>query len=402
MPLVVQESLPRWLWCCLFAVLPLLLVLICRVFPLLLVIALMPPPAVAAAVTPSAAGGSRVRETKKALLGRGGRGSRSTSAAAVVTKGTVSKITEKFQMRPAAPPAPAVCSRIPKPSQQPSAAKTATRQAVTGKPPPTPPPPQQQQQSVAVETTRKNGPPPPLPLLPPPVVKYDIKRRQERLLGELHRQHKRRGQYEAFYKLNSASSSSSSLADSAALSDCSSSDCSEKSVRFTAAVAAVADEDKPGSPNSSGYESVEEAIVAAAATDFATAVPYSWVFGDFVAASSTSSPSSSSSSSLCDGANDDATVSEDCSRSERLVTFTASPSFCPALTRSKPDQDSRDGGGRSANTAAAGRRHFAGNDAATHAIAASAGGHLSPIPECWSTGPNSVETVEDCAADDKV
>lgn len=427
--MVIVASLPRrwrWWWCRRCS--PLLLLAVSTVLwpqwpssldhvvPLLVAYVLMPPATDRTTVTATAgtglSGGSRVRETKKALLGRsaagGGRGcprssapqsSPSSSAVPFVAKGTVSKITEKFQGRPLPPspllPPSRVATRIPK-----------------------------------LSSSRSTLPPPP----PPPIaIKNEIKRRQEKLLGELHRSR------------NITSLSVGRLpilGDNAISSDCGSSSDSEKSVCCAASVASVAtvDEDKPGSPHSSGYESVEETSVAVdfvsrtTADDFiattdgdfvvttdsvSTAVPYSWVFGSaeplhdvfdgfgvVPSLSSSSVPSSfsvpsSSSSSSSDGCSegDDrplSTASED--RLERLVTFTPTAS-CLALPRAKPDQDD--------DQHALVRRHFGGNDASTpNAVACCmAGGYLSPIPECSSTEPNSVETVEDCrydGDDDKV
>lgn len=351
-----------WLrrWCCGFS--PFLLVLLAvpwsapldRVVPLLLAYALMPPPA---ADRVTATVGARVRETKRALLG-GGRcsrvsptPSRPSSVASMVAAGTVSKITEKFQALPHAPAAAATTTMVQRPPR-----------VVTRIPKPLP--------------GRNSGPsPPPLPLLPPPVVKYEIKRRQEKLFGELH---------------PGARPPLGPFGDSAISSDCGSSSDSEKSVRSGGVVEPA--EDKPGSPHSSGYESVDE-TAAADRRPVVAAVPYSWVFGGAVEPPShdfdASSSSSSSASSSSDGCYVD-DVPED--RLERLVTF-APPASCPALTyRAKPDQD---GGG---GAPAAVRRHFGGNDVATSGAAA--GGCLSPIPEYYSsTEPNSVETVEECCYD---
>lgn len=399
---------PHWLWwwCCRCS--PLLVVsvlfaqwpsLLDRVVPLLLAYALMPPAtddnrtAAAAASALGAIGGSRVRETKKALLGRSsgvgagyGRSRSSTSlhqssssaTAPFVAKGTVSKITEKFQAQP--PPIPRT-TRIPK----------------------------------LLNPARNALPLPPLPPLPPPVIKYEIKRRQEKLLSELHR---RRSTGD-----DRTTSSTcrlpvvSGCGDSAVSSDSGSSSDSEKSVYCggltdipAAVTAAVSDDDKPGSPHSSGYESVEEPVTCCpkattidfvGATDLASvpaaAVSYSWVFGASVNDGSDDgfeavqpSTSSSSSSDGCCGFDDGLTgPAED--RLERLVTFASVASY-PALTRAKPDQDDDDD-----DAPAAVRRHFGGNDVATP-VAAMAG-YLSPIPECSSTEPNSVETVEDCYSD---
>lgn len=363
-----------------------------RFVPLLLAYVLMPPDRVAI----GGLGGSRVRETKKALLGR----SRSLSAASrlpfaatgssgcstvvpIVVKGTVSKITEKFQAQPPPPPVRTI-TRIPKPLH---ASDRGAR-------------PQ----------------PPPLPPLPPPIVKYEIKRRQEKLLGELHR---RRGSVGD--RMTTTASFPVELpvvvggggvggGDSAVSSDCGSSSDSEKSVCCGGRSVDNKPEDKPGSPHSSGYESVEETMPVSA-----TVVPYSWVFGapepsggfDEVVQMpapplSTSSLSSSSSSSdgCCEGDDDDdddvpTAPPED--RHERLVTF-ASAASCPALTCAKPDQD-----GDEDVPAAIIRRHFGGGNDGPKPIAAMAG-YLSPIPEGSSTEPNSVETVEDCCGydDDKV
>lgn len=368
-----------------------------RVVPLLLVYAIMPPPAAATDRGSTTAAGSRVRETKRALLGRSngagcGRSRTSVSrspctvAAPFVAKGTVSKISEKFQSPPA-PPSP------------PKRTITATTRI-----------PKLQQQQEPHSSGRGALPRPPLPPLPPPVVKYEIKRRQEKLLGELHRR-----------RIVIGSSVSGRLpvgggADSAMSSDCGSSSDSEKSVCFGGpiTVAAVADAlnepDKPGSPHSSGYESVEETNAATAADDddptsaVATAVPYSWVFGECqhdgfetVLSSSSSSSSSSDGCYVDDGPT--TTGPED--RLERFVTFASlspSPSTsCPALTCAKRHQDDGDDHGNGTTgmaEAAAVRRRFAGNDVAMPVQAVD--GYLSPIPECPSTEPNSVETVEDC------
>lgn len=344
-----------------------------RVVPLLLAYALMPP---AADLTAAASGdGSRVRETKKALLGRsnGGGGGRSRSsasrsspsaAAPVVAKGTVSKITEKFQAQPCAPPPPRTCTRVP---CKPSVGRSAL-------------------------------PPPPLPPLPPPVIKHDIKRRQEKLLSELHRRRGRddRTKSVSCSRLPAVGGAGAGGGDSAVSSDCGSSSDSEKSVccgggeLVETSVAAVVD--KPGSPHSSGYESVEETVVVAV-DDFvaAAAIPYSWVFGagehDGRFDANPSSSSTSSASSSCGDDVVTAVAPED--RLERLVTF-SSVASCPALTRAKPDQDVDD------DLPVVVRRHFVGNDVAMTT------GYLSPIPEGSSTEPNSVETVDDCYGDDKV
>lgn len=428
----------------------LLLLLLDRVVPLLAAYALMPPPATCAAAAGggAAVAGSRVRETKKALLGRssgnaGGRSRFATSRSpgvagagavgggpAVVAKGTVSKITEKFQS------------------------------------PPPPPPPR-----TATAACR-----PPLP--PQPFVKsYEIKRRQEKLLGELHRHADDR-------KTNAAAASARVVrplpvggggggSDSAVTSDyCGSSSDSEKSVCCGGVGPTEQLNDKPGSPHSSGYESVEEttttAVVAAAAaspvqdenaassfviaavtadptgrtprgfgayvatTDLkrvsvaAPAVPYSWVFGDDVAVESASRDgfadvldalppppppppvSSSSSDEDDDGAAALPAAPED--RLERLVTF-ASAASCHALTRAKPDDQDADADDELqaddvVDAAISVRRHFGGNAAATPVATATLGlappppppvpSCLSPILECSSTEPNSVDTVEDC------
>lgn len=397
---------PHWLWwwCCrclpllvvsvLFAQWPLLLD---RVVPLLLAYALMPPATddnrtAAAASVFGAIGGSRVRETKKALLGRssgGGAGygrsrsstslhqsSSSVTAPPFVAKGTVSKISEKFQAQP--PPAPRT-TRIPK----------------------------------LLNPARSALPLPPLPPLPPPVIKYEIKRRQEKLLSELHR--RRSGGDDRTTSSICRLPGVSGCGDSSVSSDCGSSSDSEKSVYCGGSIdipatvaAAVSDDDKPGSPHSSGYESVEEPVTCCpnatsidfvGATDLATvpapAVSYSWVFGTSVNDESVDgfrtvqpSTSSSSSSDGCCGF-EDGLISPAEDRLERLVTFASVASY-PALTRAKLDQDDGD-------APAAVRRHFGGNDVATP-VAAMAG-YLSPIPECSSTEPNSVETVEDCYSD---
>ncbi|XP_026820530.1 unconventional myosin-XVIIIa-like isoform X3 [Rhopalosiphum maidis] len=393
MPVVsTQRQFQRWWWllCCCSSVfvVPVLLTqwpsLLVRVVPLLLAYALMPPDRVAV----GGRGGSRVRETKKALLGR----SRSTSAPSrspfaaasagpsncaavpIVTKGTVSKITEKFQAQP--PPAPPPrTTRIPKPLQR------------------------APDRGPAVKLQ-----PPPLPPMPPPVVKYEIKRRQEKLLSELHRRRDGHHHLPADRTVVASSFSDRLLpvgaGDSAASSDCGSSSDSEKSVCSGGRSMIDKPDDKPGSPHSSGYESVEETISVAAA-----AVPYSWVFGapeqppndrgfdGTVQPLSTSS--SASSDGCCEGDDDDDDDEDDVrsapeDRLERLVTF-ASATTCPALTRAKLDQDDDE----DVPEAAVIRRHFGGGNDGQKTVAAMAG-YLSPIPECSSTEPNSVETVEDC------
>lgn len=311
------------------------------VVPVLSTFALMPPAAdmlTAAVIAGGTGRGSRVRETKRTLLsqqnrsGGGGGGNRSwsrfpSSATAVtagvavvppsvVAKGTVSKITEKFQVR--SPP------------------RTCMSRA--------------QQQ--------RGGNAPSLPPPPPAVIKHDIKRRQEKLLNELHR----RTTAAVAVRVRPPPVDGGG-GDSGSSSD------SEKSV------AAV---DKPGSPHSSGYESVDESTAAAAVDGFAAAVavPYSWVFGgspdDDVTTPSVAA----------------AAVATPEDRLGRLVTF-APVTSCPALTRAKPDQDDDE-------SPAAVRRHFVGNDVATTCSAGGGGGgYLSPIPECSSAEPNSVETVDD-------
>lgn len=391
-----------WWWCCSsLLVVPVLLTQwpssLDRVVPLLLAYALMPPDRVAV----GGRGGSRVRETKKALLGRSRftsaqsrspfaastAGSSASAVVPIVVKGTVSKITEKFQAQSPPAPPPRTLTRIPKPL------RTAPDRGVVVKPQP-----------------------PPLPPLPPPVVKYEIKRRQEKLLGELHRRRGVPGD-----QPTTASSFSSRLlvgggggGDSAVSSDCGSSSDSEKSVCSGKQSTDKLD-DKPGSPHSSGYESVEETM-----TISASAVPYSWVFGapephdgfdgpsQLLSVTAPSAPpplstsSSASSDGCCEGDDDDdddeddvPTAPED--RLERLVTFASSKS-CLALTRSKPDQDDDED-----VPVAIIRRHFGGGNDGSKPVAAMAG-YLSPIPECSSTEPNSVETVEDCCGydDDKV
>lgn len=410
--MVIVASLPRWWWCRSCSSLLLLTVLVVLwtqwlssldcVVPLLVVYALMPPATDRTTVTATAgtglSGGSRVRETKRALLDRssvgGGRGrlrsfaslsSSSSSVVPVVAKGTVSKITEKFQGRPLPPP----------PSLPPS--RVATR-------------------IPKLLSSRSTLPPQP----PLTAIKHEIKKRQEKLLGELHR------------SSNITSFSGGRLliigGDGAMSSDCGSSSDSEKSVCYAGSVASVVvmDEDKPGSPHSSGYESVEETSAAvdfvSRTTDFiaskegdfvvtadsvSTVVPYSWVFGSteplhdvfdgfgVVPSLSSSVPSSfslpsssSSSSDVCSEGDDGALSVAPEDRLERLVTFTPTPSYL-ALPRAKPDQDDQH---------VMVRHHFEGNDALTPNAAACcmASGYLSPILECSSTEPNSVETVEDC------
>lgn len=365
---------PWWCWCSssLLVAVSVLLTLQCpsplleRVAPLLLVYALMP-----SAADPAGSRGSRVRETKKALLGRSSRSS--SVPVPVVAKGTVSKITEKFQTRPAALP------------------RTARASA----------------KNPVLRTS-----PPPLPPLPPPVVKYEIKRRQEKLLSELHGRGgvDRRIPSSRLPTRVTIDSGGSGGGDSAVYSDCGSSSDSEKSICCGVAdygPVETAIVDKPGSPHSSGYESVDEAVVVPV-DDFVAvaAVPYSWVFGtsehdglaDVAPPPLPLSPPPSSICSQSSSYEDDnaqATVAPE-DRLERLVTFAPTAS-CPALTRAKPDQD---GDGAPALV----RRHFAGNDAATPNSASGFAGYLSPIPECSSTGPNSVETVEECYGDghDKV
>lgn len=398
--------LARWPW------------LLDRVVPLLLAYALMPPDDHSAAPAGGCSDGSRVRETKKALLGRsnggvvGGRYRSSATlqpssfgaGAPFVAKGTVSKITEKFQGG-----SPAKATRIPKLLPQ--------------------------QTSVMGGNGRGRSalPPPPLPPLPPPVIKYEIKRRQDKLLGELHR---RRGSTTATSFSSGNRRLPTAVVDSAVPSDCGSSSDSEKStghvdvpvvtttVGSLMATAAV-DDEKPGSPHSSGYESVEE---TSAATTPTVAVPYSWVFGAsernvkfvdvFDAVPSSPSSSSSSSSSSSDGSCAEDRTAED--RLERLVTFAPTLASCPALTRAKPDQDDYDDDDDVDGVPVADiRRHFARNGV-TMPIAAAAltgypspvanpvatvtgalpSGNLSPIPEGSSTEPNSVETVEDCYGTD--
>jgi len=199
-------------------------------------------------------------------------------------------------------------------------------------------------------------------------------------------------------------------ADSAMSSDCGSSSDSEKSVCCGSGGGGSIDkpDDKPGSPHSSGYESVEETISAVR-----TAVPYSWVFGASEPSlhdsgfgetlqQTLSTSSSASSDGCCEGDDDDDDDEDDVpaapeDRLERLVTF-ASATSCPALTRAKlldqdDDEDVPD---------AVIRRHFGGGNDGPKTIASMAGGYLSPIPECSSTEPNSVETVEDYTDGEKV
>ncbi|XP_060867262.1 unconventional myosin-XVIIIa-like isoform X3 [Metopolophium dirhodum] len=392
-----------WWWCCssLFVV-PVLLTQwpssLDRVVPLLLAYALMPPDHVAA----GGRGGSRVRETKKALLGRSRltsaqlrspfvastAGSSACAVVPIVVKGTVSKITEKFQTQPPPAPPPRTLTRIPKPLRVPD-------------------------RGVVVKPL-----PPPLPPLPPPVVKYEIKRRQEKLLGELHRRRGLQGNRPTTASLSSGRLPVGGGGDSAVSSDCGSSSDSEKSVCCGGRSIDKPD-DKPGSPHSSGYESVEETMTISTSA----AVPYSWVFGapephdgfdgpsQLLSVTSPLAPpplstsSSASSDGCCEGDDDDddddddeddiLTAPED--RLERLVTF-ASAKSCPALTRAKPDQDDDED-----VPVVVIRRHFGGGNDGPKPVAAMAG-YLSPIPECSSTEPNSVETVEDCCGydDDKI
>lgn len=388
-----------WWWCCssLFVV-PVLLTQwpssLDRVVPLLLAYTLMPPDHVAV----GGRGGSRVRETKKALLGR----SRLTSAqlrspfvastassspctvVPIVVKGTVSKITEKFQAQPPPAPPPRTLTRIPKPLRTPD-------------------------RGVVVKPL-----PPPLPPLPPPVVKYEIKRRQEKLLGELHRRRGLPGNRPVTAISFSGRLPVGGGGDSAVSSDCGSSSDSEKSVVCCGGRSIDKPDDKPGSPHSSGYESVEETMSISSSA----AVPYSWVFGalephdgfdgpsqllsvTIPLAPPLSTSSSASSDGCCEGDDDDDDdddiLMEPEDRLERLVTF-ASAKSCPALTRAKPDQDDDED-----VPVAIIRRHFGGGNDGPKPVAAMAG-YLSPIPECSSTEPNSVETVEDCCGydDDKV
>lgn len=405
-PVVSSQRRPfQWWWCCstsaaflavllsvLFAQWPSSFV---RVVPLLLAYALMPPDRVAV----GGLGGSRVRETKKALLGRSrpatsatSRSPASTAAGSSalvpnVVKGTVSKITEKFQAQP--PPPPQRTTRIPKPLQ-----RTPDRGS-----------------APAVVKLQ----PPPLPPMPPPVVKYEIKRRQEKLLSELHR--RRDGQpadrtnASFSHRLPVGGGGGGAAADSAVSSDCGSSSDSEKSICCGSGGGGSIDkpDDKPGSPHSSGYESVEETISVAR-----TAVPYSWVFGapepslhdsgfGETLQQTLSTSSSASSDGCCEGDDDDddddekdvPEAPED--RLERLVTF-ASATSCPALTRAKLlDQDDDED-----VPEAIIRRHFGGGNDGSKTIASMTGGYLSPIPECSSTEPNSVETVEDYTDGEKV
>lgn len=312
--------------------------------------ALMPPAADMLTATVVAGGtgrGSRVRETKRTLLSQqnrsGGVGgsrpwSRFPSLATAVTagvavvprpvvaKGTVSKITEKFQVR--SPPSRTCLSRT------------------------------QQQRSG------RDGNAPSLPPPPPAVIKHDIKRRQEKLLNELHR----RTTAAAVAVCVRPPPVDGAGGDSGSSSD------SEKSVAIV---------DKPGSPHSSGYESVDESTAAAAVDGFAAvAVPYSWVFGGSSDDDDVTTPSVAA-----------VAVATPEDRLGRLVTF-APVTSCPALTRAKPDQDDDDDD----ESPAAVRRHFVGNDVATTCSAGGSGGgcgYLSPIPECSSAEPNSVETVDD-------
>lgn len=388
---VVSTLRRRWICRCrslqLLAVSVLLTLLQCpplldRVVPVLLVYALMPPVAAAndrrctitgADEAATVVGGSRVRETKKVLLDRSNGASTSSGgicsrSSRFVVKGTVSKITEKFQTQPVLPPR---TTRIPKLLQHWS--------------------------SVAYDSL------PPMTTLqspPPVIVKYEIKRRQEKLLGELHRHHRRSDDQTSSFSYNGPSINES-IRDSATSSDCGScSSDSEKSVCCSGSTVedptVTAVDEKPGSPHSSGYESVEETAVTVelAQTSPPLSVPYSWVFGDsehdgsdgFADYAVVSSPSSSSDNSMIAAATED--------RLERLVTFASTASY-PALTSAKSDQD-----GRSDDDIppAEVRRHFVRNDVATP-IAVPAG-CLSPIPEYLSTEPNSVETVEDCSGDD--
>lgn len=397
---VVPERLRRWFCRCrvlhLLAVSVLLTLLRCpslldRIVPVLLAYALMPPVAAAddrrctvaradaAAGVGVGVGGSRVRETKKALLDRsnagasasgGGICSRPSRSSQFVAKGTVSKITEKFQTQPVPPPR---TTRIPKLLQHWSLSS-----------------------------------PPPLPPLPPPaVVKYEIKKRQDKLLSEIHRHRNRWGDDRTSSFSCGGLLIGEGSRDSAASSDCGScSSDSEKSVTEICCSggpvddpAATAVDEKPGSPHSSGYESVEETAITVelAQTSPLVPVPYSWVFGafdhdgtdgfaDYAAVSSSSSDNSMIAAVAVAAASED--------RLERLVTFASTASY-PALTSAKPDQDDRSDDD---DAPAAGRRHFGRNDVATP-IAVPAG-CLSPIPEYSSTEPNSVETVEHCSADD--
>lgn len=360
-----------------------------HVVSLLLAYALMPPAvdrtaAAATVVVDSGGGGgggggSRVRETKKALLG-GGRyarasaatTSRPSSVVAMVAAGTVSKITEKFQavhlssssQPPRSNNSYTTATRIPKLSQHP---------------------------------------------VPVPVVKYEILRRQEKLLSADPVVHRTRRSVVVAVSSFSASRIpivGGAAGDSgAASSDCGSSSDSEKSVRCCDAAVVAAVEDVPGSPHSSGYESVEETTAAdhhqhqpMIVSPPPAVVPYSWVFGGDGGAPEPSSPydafdgssvSSSSSDDCYRTVVDAAAVTAPEDRLERLVTFAPPPS-CPALScRAKPDQDDDQDDDDGASSTV--HRHFAGNDVAT-----AGGGYLSPIPECSSTEPNSVETVEDC------
>lgn len=392
---VVPERLRRWFCRCraalqLLAVSVLLTLLRCpslldRIVPVLLAYVLMPPVAAAndrrcAVARANAAigvgGGSRVRDTKKALLDRSNAGttasgagicSRPSRSSQFVAKGTVSKITEKFQTQPVPP---ARTTRIPKLLQHWSLSS-----------------------------------PPPLP--PPAVVKYEIKKRQDKLLSEIHRHRNRWSDDRTSFFSCGGPLIGPGSRDSAASSDCGS--CSSDSEKSVAEIccsggpvedpAVTAVDEKPGSPHSSGYESVEETAITAelAQTPPLVPVPYSWVFGasehdgtdgfaDYAVVSSSSSDNSMIAAVAVTAASED--------RLERLVTFASTASF-PALTSAKPEQDDRS---NDDDAPAAGRRHFVRNAVATP-IAVPAG-CLSPIPEYSSTEPNSVETVEHCSVDD--
>ncbi|XP_050434821.1 unconventional myosin-XVIIIa-like isoform X3 [Adelges cooleyi] len=320
------------------------------------------------AMPPSTDGG-RVREAKRALLGRadaaaaGRNGCRRRSDSSLVAKGTVSKITEKFQTSKSLPTAPshghhrAGVTRIPK-----FIGKTG---------------------SGAVK----------------PPVKYEIKRKQEKLFGSAEEDLMMSAcNKPVFFKsltfVADSSASSSSADDPSSSSDSEKSICEQRHHHrdqvdsgTTGAVFAEVSIDKPGSPVSSGYESVEETVIAAAA------VPYSWVFGDVTDQEDDHNDVCTPPSGFA-GDGDVVTVTCPEDRLERLVTFTTlSTTACPALTSAKPAQDVDVQQPPQAFVPR--RSHFCSNAG----VASAANGYLSPIPECSSTEPNSVETVD---GDDKI
>ncbi|XP_050544907.1 unconventional myosin-XVIIIa-like isoform X3 [Daktulosphaira vitifoliae] len=281
--------------------------------------------------------GGRVREAKRALLGRvdagrnGSAAGRRRSESSLVAKGTVSKISEKFQTNK--PP--------PKPTVVPTSCHRTS--GVTRIP----------------KFVGKTSAP----------VKNDMQRTRVRVCDSAEELPVDKPAFFtplAFVADSSASSSSSD--DSSSCSDSEKSVCEQRTHKVVEESSSV---DKPGSPSSSGYESVEETTTASIVST--AAVPYSWVFGDVHDASG-------------GGFTTDGVVltgPED--RLEKLVTFTTSlfTTACPALTSAKPTQDVD----QQTPQAFLPRR---GNNVPSMI----SGGYLSPILECSSTEPNSFETVD--------